>query len=481
VTGLFDDPFEDEPRVEPPAPRAARARRVYTVTELTCEIRQQLEDRFTEIWVEGEISNCRRWNTGHYYFTLKDRGAQLRSVLFRTAASRLRFTPEDGQLVIVRGQVSVYEPKGDYQLICQHLEPKGAGALQVAFEQLKRRLQAEGLFDQARKRPLPVLPRKIGVVTSLDGAAVRDIVSVITRRHRGAHLVIRPARVQGPTAAGELTRALRQIARVDGLDVVILARGGGALEDLAAFNDESLARAIAACPVPVICGVGHEVDFTIADFVADVRAATPSNAAELVVASTEELLGRVRHADRRLRDLWRAALQARRQRLTALAGRTALAGVPHRVALRGRDLDDLVVRLGRATDAGLARLAGRLGALRARLDAADQRRRLAGLRHRLLACDAAIGRAMTDRRHRADRALRVLAGRLDTLSPLGVLARGYAVCWTGTGETVVRDAAAVAVGDRVRVTLARGGLDCTVTDRSLSPAPSTPGDMREAR
>ena len=274
------------------------SRRVLTVTELTVRVRDVLEATFVELWVEGELSNCRLWNTGHLYFTLKDASSQIRGVIFRSALRYLKFKPADGLRVVARGRVSVYEPKGEYQLVCEHLEPQGLGALQLAFDQLKRRLQAEGLFDAARKRPLPALPRKIGIVTSLDGAAIRDIIKVLRRRYANAHLVIRPARVQGEGAAADIARGHPGgRRRVAGVDVVIVGRGGGSIEDLWAFNEEVVARAIARSPVPVISAVGHESDVTIADFVADVRAPTPSAAAELVV----DAQGRVLRPDRSAR------------------------------------------------------------------------------------------------------------------------------------------------------------------------------------
>src|SRR4051794_36343792 len=265
MSDLFDLPFEEEEDEAPVAPAApgppiAQSRRVLSVTELTVRVRDLLEAEFFEVWVEGELSNCRVWNTGHLYFTLKDGSSQVRAVIFRSALRYLKFKPADGLRVVARGRVSVYEPKGEYQLVCEHLEPHGLGALQLAFDQLKKRLQAEGLFDAARKRPLPALPRKIGIVTSLDGAAIRDIIKVLKRRHANAHVVIRPARVQGEGAAGDIARALRAIGRVPGVDVLIVGRGGGSIEDLWAFNEEVVARAIAAAPVPVISAVGHETD-----------------------------------------------------------------------------------------------------------------------------------------------------------------------------------------------------------------------------
>src|SRR4029079_9555381 len=278
------DPRERGPATaSPQLPAPSPGRRVFSVTELTVRVRDLLEAEFFEIWVEGELSNCRVWNTGHLYFTLKDGASQIRSVIFRSALRYLRFKPADGLRVVARGKVTVYEPKGEYQLVCEHLEPHGLGALQLAFDQLKKRLQAEGLFDAGRKRPLPALPRKIGIVTSLDGAALRDIVNVLRRRYANAHLVIRPARVQGEDAAADIATALNAICRVPGVDVVIVGRGGGSIEDLWAFNEERVAAAIGRCAVPVSSAVGHETDISIADFVAALRAPTPSAAAELVV------------------------------------------------------------------------------------------------------------------------------------------------------------------------------------------------------
>ena len=298
MSDLFSEPFEEDRK--PPAAPAAPQRRIVSVSELTAAIRGLLETSFGDIWVDGEISNCRLWNTGHLYFTLKDGGAQIKAVMFRSAVRYLKFKPDDGLRVIARGRLGVYEPKGEYQFVCEHLEPHGLGALQLAFEQLKKKLQAEGLFDPGRKRPLPALPRKIGIVTSLDGAAIRDIIKVLRRRHPNAHLVIRPARVQGDGAAADLAQALRAIVKVPGVQVVIAGRGGGSLEDLRAFNSEIVARAIAASPVPIISAVGHETDVTIADFVADLRAPTPSAAAEMVVAAKDEFGRRIERLAQRL-------------------------------------------------------------------------------------------------------------------------------------------------------------------------------------
>ncbi len=462
---LFSLPFEEDAGREERAAPGPPPRRVVTVSELTAAIRGVLESSFGDIWVEGEISNCRVWNTGHMYFTLKDEGAQIRAVMFRSAIRYLKFTPEDGLHVIARGRLGVYDPKGEYQIVCEHLEPHGRGALQLAFEQRKKALQAEGLFDRARKRPLPALPRKIGIVTSLDGAAIRDIIKVLRRRHPNAHLVIRPTRVQGEEAAEDVARGLRAIARVPGVDVIIVGRGGGSVEDLWAFNEEVVARAIAASPVPVISAVGHEVDFTIADFVADVRAPTPSAAAEMVVAAKDEFCARIDRLAGRLQTAVRAGLQRRATAVHVLASRRGLAGWPARLGLRGRHAAELTHQLRNAARAALARREREYRALRLRLEALDLRRRLASIRGRLAGADGRLTSAARRAQDRAVARLTVLTGRLDNLSPLAVLARGYAVCWTADRATIVRTAVAVAPGDTVLVTLHEGELQCEVRDK----------------
>ena len=470
-----------------PAPRERPGRRVLTVAELTARIRLQLESAYPAVWVEGELSNCRRWNTGHLYFTLKGGAAQIRAVMFRSAFRYLRFEPADGLRVVARGRISVYEPKGEYQLVAEHLEPFGLGARQLAFDQLRRRLEQEGLFGEARKRPLPTLPRKIGIVTSLDGAALRDILNVLGRRFPNAHLVIGPTRVQGDGAAREITGALVRIARVAGVDVVILARGGGSLEDLWEFNDERLARAIAALDVPVISAVGHQTDYTISDFVADLRAPTPSAAAELVVTRKTELEARLERAGGRLAAAARADLQRRRALVEAMRHRPGLASFPTRLALHGRRADELTRRLVARARAGVARHERRRAALLTRLEALDVGRRLARIRTRLVvarerltraasdgqaarrrrstAAGEQLARTMRDRHATGRRGLETALAKLDSLSPLGVLARGYAVCWKDDRSAIVRRATEVAVGEPVRVTLHEGALRCNVTSR----------------
>ncbi len=461
---LFSLPFEPGGGGGEDAAPAPPQRRVVTVSELTAAIRGLIESSFGDVWVEGEISNCRVWNTGHMYFTLKDEGAQIKAVMFRSTIRYLRFAPEDGLHVIARGRLGVYDPKGEYQIVCEHLEPHGRGALQLAFEQLKKKLHAEGLFERTRKRRLPALPRKIGIVTSLEGAAIRDIIKVLRRRHPNAHLVIRPTRVQGEGAADDIARGLRAIARVRGVDVIIAGRGGGSAEDLWAFNEEAVARAIAASPVPVISAVGHEADVTIADFVADLRAPTPSAAAEMVVAAKDEFCARIDRLTHRLQTAVRAGLQRRANVVHALASRRGLAGWQARLALRGRHAAELTHQVRRAAGAALARRDRAYRALRLRLESLDLRRRLAAIRGRLEAGDGRLTAGMRRAQDRAAARLTSSSGRLDTLSPLAVLARGYAVCWTGDRTAIVRRAAAVSPGDTVLVTLHEGELRCEIKE-----------------
>ena len=457
----FDD-FDDEPsaaRGLPAEARRAQARPI-SVSELTTRLKNQIESEFGVISVEGELSNCKQWSSGHLYFTMKDDRAQLRGVMFRTSVQRLKFKPEDGMRVVARGRLSVYEQKGEYQIVADAFEPAGAGALQVAFEQLKKKLQGEGLFDAGRKRALPVLPRRIGVITSLDGAAVRDIVRVLTQRHPDARIVIRPSKVQGEGAATDLIRALAAIVKVPEIDVVIIGRGGGSAEDLWAFNDEKLARAIAACPVPVISAVGHEVDFTIADFVADVRAATPSNAAEIVVDRADNFRTRIRQAEQRLKMTAEHSIARRGAAVERLDAR--LFRWPTRVFMLDRSYEEMDLRLEQAMIDRLAAADQRHNELLRRLEQRDLRRITADLRTRIVRAEGRLTQLISVRTLAKESRARELAGRLNTLSPLAVLGRGYAVCWNESRTSIIRSAGATTPGDTVRVTLADGELACRV-------------------
>ena len=413
-------------------------RAVLTVSQLTEQLRGIVEERFPAVWVEGEISNFKIYGSGHAYFTLKDEGAQLRAVLFRNRARRLRFEPGDGQHVLAFGSLEVYAQRGEYQLVVELLEPRGLGALQLAFEQLKARLGAEGLFEAGRKRQLPRFPGKIGIATSPSGAALRDMLRILGRRFTGLHIVIAACRVQGEGAAGEIARAVADLNALGDVDVIIIGRGGGSLEDLWAFNEEVVARAIAGSKVPVVSAVGHEVDVTIADFVADLRAPTPSAAAELVVREKRGVA---------------EALANSRLRLTRAAARP----------LREfeRRLDEARARLARAADGVHHRAAYRVDLLTARLRATSPFARLGAGRHRLERLEARLHGALTRRlagdRHR----LTAAAGRLGSLSPLAVLGRGYSLTRAADGR-IVRAASQVGPGDAVSVLLHEGRLDCRV-------------------
>jgi exodeoxyribonuclease VII large subunit len=435
-----------------------------SVSELAARLRGVLEETFDEVWVQGEISGGRIWNSGHYYFTLKDADAQIKGLVFRSTLRLLKFKPQDGLRVTVRGRISVYEPKGEYQLVCEYLEPQGLGELQLAFEQLKKKLAAEGLFAETRKRALPALPRRIGIVTSIDGAALRDIVRVLRRRYPNAHLVIAPTRVQGEGAAGEVARALRWVARIDHVDVVIVGRGGGSLEDLWAFNEEVVARAIAACPIPVISAVGHETDVTIADFAADLRAPTPSAAAEMVVRQKDEFTAHIRRLAQQLRGAMLTRVRRFDSRLHALQARPGFAGFPARLAWRARHTGELTAELRHGAREAILRWGRRLDAARRGLEQFDPRHRLARVRATLVAEDGRLHGAAARRLNRAQGRFREQAARLEGLSPLAVLGRGYAVCWDGDRTRIVRDPAALAPGDPIRVTLERGEIRARVTE-----------------
>ena len=483
MNDLFDLPFDEDDEPDPleETGEPDEPRRVFTVTEVTAEVRRMMESAFGEVFVEGEISNCRPWTTGHVYFTLKDRSAQLKAVMWKSAARLVKFKLEDGLQVVARGRLTVYEPKGEYQLVCDQIEPKGLGALQLALEQLKKRLQAEGLLDAARKRPLPTLPRKIGIVTSIDGAALRDIIKVLGRRYPNAHLVIAPTRVQGEGAAADIARALGNIGRVEGVDVVIVGRGGGSIEDLWAFNEEPVARAIAACPVPVISAVGHEVDVTLSDLVADLRAPTPSAAAEVVVAAKNDFVGHIDNLSDRLDSAIETRMQNGRHLLQRIEGRPAFAGFPSRLALRGRHVAELIGDLQRSGRGAIARRMRAYQLLRDRLDALDIRRTIARVQKSLALADAKLAAGITGRYHAADAALGALAARLDALSPLAVLGRGYAVCWDAARRAIVVDAATVETGTGVRVTLHKGELACVVTGRTIADEPGSDASRAKSR
>jgi exodeoxyribonuclease VII large subunit len=437
------------------------ARSVLTVSALSAQLAAVMEERFPAVWVEGEISNFKVYGSGHAYFTLKDETAQLRCVLFRTRGRRVRFEPKDGLHVMAFGAVEVYAQRGEYQLVVELLEPRGLGALQLAFEQLKERLHAEGLFSPARKRPLPRFPRKIGIVTSPSGAALRDMLRVIGRRFGEIHIVLAPARVQGDGAAAEVAQGIRELNALGGVDVIIVGRGGGSLEDLWAFNDEMLARTIASSKIPVISAVGHEVDVTIADFVADVRAATPSNAAELVVKEKRAVVESLADLTGRLGRAIGRVLAARRDRLERARGRRVLTDPARPLRDLDRRLDDARARLRQAALTTVARRGHRLELAERGLRALSPVMRTLNGRRALTDLQRRVARGLRQRLDRAHHGLEAAAGRLDSLSPLAVLARGYSLTRTPQGR-IVRTWREVAAGDAVRVVLHEGSLDCRV-------------------
>lgn len=392
--------------------------RIYSVSELTKLVKTTLEDCFARAWVEGEISNLTMPRSGHTYLTLKDENSQIRAVMFKYTGSRLKFQLENGMKVLVQGEISVYEPRGEYQLIINYAEPRGAGALQMAFEQLKTRLQTEGLFDAAHKKPLPLLPKKIGVVTSATGAAIRDILNVVGRRFANVHILIAPVRVQGAEAPAEIAAAIVLLNRLPEIDVLIVGRGGGSLEDLWAFNEEIVARAIFASHIPVISAVGHEIDYTIADFVADVRAPTPSAAAELVVQNKENLVQTIAVLTVRLHNAIRHELQRVREYTEQWTDR----------------LQNPRKRIG------------------------EYQQRLDELSHRLT---KNLRNALDKKQYQ----LAFAVGKLDNLSPLTLLARGYAICRHALTFQPIKTVQDVSVGDEILVRISHGELQCEVHEK----------------
>jgi exodeoxyribonuclease VII large subunit len=429
------------------------------------------------------VSGMKRSGNGHIYFTLKDAEGQLDCVLFSREASRLKFSLEEGMAVRCRGRLTLYEARGSYQMNVQWMEPLGLGSLQLAFDQLKEKLRAEGLFDEARKRPIPALPRRVGLVTSPTGAAVRDFLRVLERRHAGVRVLIVPCRVQGDTAAREVATAIATLNRIGSrmappVDVIVLARGGGSLEDLWAFNEEVVARAIAASELPVVSAIGHEVDVTISDFVADLRAPTPSAAAEMLVRSRAEMMQQVSAARARLTQAIRYGILRRRSRAEGLARRRGFQRVEASVRELRQRSDEAAMRLGNALLETLRRGRLRVGTAQERLSPRGLRAELLGRRHRLTAAASGLTRAARDRCRSLRETLDGRAALLRSLSPLSVLDRGYALVQDGETGRVITSSESVAPGDAVHVRLARGRLEATV-DRVQGPdaadAPETSG------
>jgi exodeoxyribonuclease VII large subunit len=439
-------------------------RRVLTVSALNREARALLESGFPSLWVEGELSNVARPSSGHLYFSLKDAGAQVRCAMFRNRNIRLAFAPRDGLQVLVRARVSLYEQRGEFQLIVEHMEPAGDGALRAAFERLKAKLQAEGLFAEARKRPLPVLPRCVGVITSPTGAAVRDVLTVLRRRFPAIRVIVYPVAVQGADAAPQIVRALQRAGERAECDVLFVGRGGGSLEDLWAFNEEAVARAIAACPIPVVAGVGHEVDFTIADFVADRRAPTPSGAAEIIAPDAAEWLQRLAGQAERLRQGLEVALGKKRERLDWIGHRLQMTHPGQRVRQQAQRIDELEQRLANAWAHALERRRTRLVEARSRLRQLTPVHRIARLGDRVASLERRQHGALERTLERLGARLDAAARGLQAVSPLATLDRGYAIVEDQQGR-VVRDSLDVRPGERIVARLARGRLSAVVEDR----------------
>ncbi len=439
----------DEPR---------STRRVWLVGQLVAQVRELVEQKYGDVWVEGEISNLRPAASGHIYFTLKDAEAQLPIVLFRRQAMLLRFRPEDGLHVLVRGHVSVYEQRGQMQLVAETMEPVGAGSLQLAFEQLKERLKAEGIFDADRKIPLPAFPRTVGIVTSPTGAVIRDFLHIVARRHSGLNVLLMPVSVQGDQSPAEIESAIALLNASGLVDVIVLARGGGSLEDLAAFNSERVARAIAASRLPIVSAIGHETDFTIADFVADLRAPTPSAAAELITEAQHKIAEHLASQTHRLDRAVRFQLLQTRQRFTRSAApqraETRVSTLIHRQAQR---LDDLVFRAEAAIGNQLNQRQRRATELSAAVLRHDPRRALAQAREQLQACRTRLQHSMERLLHASGSTVGALDARLHSLSPLAVLDRGYALVIDAAGS-LVRSAAQLADGDLLTTRLADGAF-----------------------
>lgn len=444
------------------SPTASPPREVYTISRLNREARALLEGHFPLMWIEGEISNLSRPASGHLYFSLKDPFAQVRCAMFKMRGMHLTFRPADGMQVLVRARLSLYEPRGDYQLIVEHMEEAGDGALRRAFEQLKQRLLAEGLFESARKRSLPVLPHCIGVITSPTGAAIHDILTVLRRRFPAIPVIVYPVPVQGAGAAAQIAAMIRKAGDRADCDVLIVGRGGGSLEDLWPFNEEVVARAIVASPIPVMSAVGHEVDVTIADFAADQRAPTPSAAAEMIVPDRQEWLLRTDRLTGRLAQAMKHRLRHRRQTVEHLAKRIRHPG--RRLYDIAQRLDELEGRLTNANRMLLRHRTAHLAHLSARLHNRTPQHLLQRLAARHAELHGRLQRAITQRLERSAQQLAGIAGQLDAVSPLATLARGYAIVEHFPEGGVIRRYSDVAAGERVSARLGQGRLICRVEE-----------------
>ncbi|MEW8323015.1 MAG: exodeoxyribonuclease VII large subunit [Candidatus Thiodiazotropha taylori] len=448
---------------QPPANNGARE--IFSVSRLVRETRAILEASFPLLWVSGEISNLAQPASGHIYFSLKDEAAQVRCAMFRMKRQRLRFQPENGQQVLIRAKVSLYEARGEFQLIAEHMEPAGEGALRFAFEQLKQKLAAEGLFDTEQKKPIPVPPKQLGLITSPSGAAVRDLLSVLKRRFPALPVIIYPVQVQGEDAARQIVQMLKLAERRQECDLLILSRGGGSLEDLQAFNEEQVARAIHQLSIPVVTGIGHEIDFTIADFVADRRAATPSAAAELVTPDQLEWQQRLHAVTRRLKQNQQQRLQQLQQHFSALLKRLQIQHPKRRLQQQAQRLDELSDRLSRQFHFNLLQKQQRIDRLHTRLARQTPEQRLKRLMQQTTSLEQRLHRAVTQRLNREQTRFTQLGRDLHNLSPLNTLGRGYAIVSSTTTHAIITDVAEVELGDELQARLHKGSLICQVVKK----------------
>ena len=444
-------------------------RRIWKVSELVCELRAEIEREFSDLWVEGEITDLRPAGSGHIYFSLKDESGQISAVLFRRQASLLRFRPENGIHILLRGRMSLYEQRSQVQLVAEHLEPMGAGSLQLAFEQVKRRLQQEGLFDAERKKPLPAFPRCVGIVTSPAGAVIRDFITVISRRHSALEILLYPALVQGESAATEVAKGIAYFNEAQEVDLIVIARGGGSLEDLAPFNSESLARAIAASELPIVSAVGHETDFTIADFAADLRAPTPSAAAELITAAQHKVEEHLELLTQRLHRAARYLIMQARERLARLSVDASLVRLTDSISRRHQRVDELCFRMESAWRAGAQLKSQHLQALAAAILRNDAAQRIGLLRERLENLWSRLARAQLLLAQNRRSSLQSLNRQLASLSPLAVLNRGYALVYDESGA-LLKSASGLRPEQLLTTRLASGTVESRITRINLKPS-----------
>ncbi|HJP19762.1 MAG TPA: exodeoxyribonuclease VII large subunit, partial [Nitrospinota bacterium] len=437
----------------------------YTVTEITRSIKFSLETEFPLVWIEGEISNLRIPSSGHMYLTIKDEESQIKVVMFRSGKSQLKFEPKDGDQVIVKGKITVYEPRGEYQIVIDCMEPKGIGALQLAFQQLKEKLSREGLFDDELKKTLPLLPQKIGIVTSPTGAAIRDILNIIDRRFPNLHVLIAPVKVQGEGAAQEIAAAVKDLNKIKDVDAIIVGRGGGSIEDLWAFNEEVVARAIFESKIPVVSAVGHEIDFTISDFVSDLRAPTPSAAAELVVRDKNILFKNIATLYKRLLGNIRGTLNESKTELKNLVSRKVLQDPLTPIHERQQRLDEITLRMERAIKSFLQIQKEKNRTNKKHLFLLNPLNKIKQHKVLLREAEKKINSQMNFTLNISRNTLNAAMKRLNSVSPLSVLERGYAICRTYPDEKVLKDSGKVSTGDLVKVQLSKGKLLCNVTGR----------------